>query len=390
MKKTIPIWHIALVIVLVPLVAVVGFLGMIFTSLAGGGKFYTPLVFVMSFGLVILLLLSLVKRIPRKWYLTGFAAFLFLGGASVAVHELRQAYRDSFEVMKAEVDLYAYQPFEPGTQAALLQEPSTLTISNPLPRLDGATALYPLYAAFAQAVYPSKTYPLDESEVLCSTTPMAYQRLLNGEADMIFAGPPSEEQLYEANRRGIELKLTPIGREAFVFFVQADNPVDNVALEDLRDIYAGNITNWQAVGGNRAKIRAFQRPANSGSQTMLEKIMEGRPLMAPPQEDVAVGMGDIIDQTADYRNYPNALGYSFLFYATQMVDSGDIRLLKIDGVAPSRETIASGAYPLSMEWYAITAETDNPNVQPFIEWMLSEQGQRIVEATGYTPIGQTN
>ncbi|WP_279401693.1 substrate-binding domain-containing protein [Piscibacillus salipiscarius] len=67
------------------------------------------------------------------------------------------------------------------------------------------------------------------------------------------------------------LNMTPIGREAFVFFVHADNPVDSLKVEEIQGIYSGNITNWKEVGGEDVEIRAFQRPEGSGSQTMLKR-----------------------------------------------------------------------------------------------------------------------
>ncbi len=70
---------------------------------------------------------------------------------------------------------------------------------------------------------------------------------------------------------------------------------------------------------------------------MLQKFMEGKDLMEPPKENIVSGMGGIIDRTAAYKNYGNAIGYSFLYYATQMKESGDIRLLEVDGVAQTRD-----------------------------------------------------
>jgi len=106
----------------------------------------------------------------------------------------------------------------------------------------------------------------------------------------------------------------------------------------------------------------------------------------PPKEDVVSGMGGIIAKTAEYRNHRNAIGFSFRFFAEEMVSNGNIRLLAIDGVYPTRETIADGTYHLASEFYAVTANTVNPNVERFIEWILSPQGQSLVEKTGYTPI----
>jgi phosphate transport system substrate-binding protein len=209
---------------------------------------------------------------------------------------------------------------------------------------------------------------------------------MEGQVDVIFVARPSKDQLAEAKSKGLELKLTPIGYEAFVFFVNSKNKVDGLSTKQIQDIYSGELTNWQDAGGKKEKIRAFQRPDNSGSQTMLQKIMEGKNLMTPPKEDVVAGMGGIIERTSSYRNYKNAIGYSFLFFATEMIHNNQINLLKIDGVYPDKNTIKSKEYPFTAELYAVTTNTKNPNVDSFIEWILSPQGQSLVEKTGYIPV----
>jgi len=88
--------------------------------------------------------------------------------------------------------------------------------------------------------------------------------------------------------------------------------------------------------------------------------------MKAPSEDVVGGMGGIIARTANYRNYPNAIGYTFLYFATGMIGNGSIQLLEIDGIAPTRETIRDGTYPFSTELYAVTTGVKNPNIPVFI------------------------
>ncbi|MFJ7913712.1 MULTISPECIES: substrate-binding domain-containing protein [unclassified Lysinibacillus] len=136
---------------------------------------------------------------------------------------------------------------------------------------------------------------------------------------------------------GLTFDMTPIGREAFVFFVNHKNSVENLSLEQLKQIYAGKITNWHEVGGENAAIRAFQRPADSGSQTALERMMGDIPIMEAPAENVATGMGGSIHEVSQYRNYKNAIGYTFRFYSTEMVNNHEIKLLSIDGIAPTRK-----------------------------------------------------
>ncbi|WP_426983621.1 PstS family phosphate ABC transporter substrate-binding protein [Brevibacillus borstelensis] len=364
-----------------------GFMAMLFTTLQGGVKFYTPLSAVVTAVLILFVILRMFTPIKPRILYRSLAVCFGLCLLTVAGYEINYAYHNSIETVgEQDVDLEQYRPFQPYTKAAKLEEPSTLKLESGLPRIDGATAFYPLYAAFVQAVYPEKQYDLYDGEVMVSKTPQAYENLIVGNADVIFAFAPSESQLEEAKRKGKELKLTPIGREAFVFFVNAENPVKGLTTGQIQDIYSGKITNWKEVGGPNEAIRAFQRPENSGSQSMLQRFMEDKELMTPPQEDVVQGMGRIIEQTANYRNYKNAIGYSFLYFATEMASNGNIRLLEVDGVKPEKSTISSKEYPLTAEFYAVTAGSDNPNVSRLIEWILSPQGQWLVEKTGYVPI----
>lgn len=386
-----------LCILLVASVTFVGLVAMVITAFIGRGAFYTPFILVLGLGLVAVIALRLFSPIRRGLLRTIVLCFLGVAMLAAVGYEINRAYHNSIpRVNEQGVDLELYKPFAPDSRAARLEEASALRLEENLPRLDGATALYPLYAAFAQAVYPERDYPVYAmkedvppgwGEVACSTTPDAYGRLMRGETDMIFVAQPSRQQLEEAQSLGITLKLTPIGKEAFVFFVNAENPVKGLSTQQIQDIYAGNITNWQQLGGANKAIRAFQRPQDSGSQTMLQKLMEGRELMSPPREDVVSGMGDIIERTADYRNYSNAIGYSFLFFATEMIQNNQVKLLEVDGVKPERSTISSGEYPLAADFYVVTAGTGNPNVERFIQWIRSPQGQYLVEKTGYTPIG---
>ena len=162
-------------------------------------------------------------------------------------------------------------------------------------------------------------------------------------------------------------------------------------MEQVRGIYTGAITNWSQVGGRRQSIRPFQRAENSGSQSALQRLMGDLPLIEPEEEDRVAGMGGIIREVASYRNYRNAIGFSFRYYATEMVRNGDIRLLALDGVEPTKETIRDSTYPISSYFYAVTAapigkpapEERNETMAAFLNWILSPQGQTLVEETGY-------
>ena len=182
--------------------------------------------------------------------------------------------------------------------------------------------------------------------------------------------------------------LTPIGKEAFVFFVSNTNECDNLTTQNIHDIYSGKVKNWSAITGENIKIFAFQRPENSGSQTIMQKIMGDVPLAEPLKEEYIEGMGGVSESVADYRNYPGAIGYSFRFFTTGMADNSDmIKLLSINGIAPTTENIASSVYPYTVSLYAITLEDSRlDTIEPFLEWMQGAEGQELVEKIGYVPI----
>ena len=389
------------------LLAAVGGFGVLIGSVfcfLGIVPLYVARVFpIVAGGLVLCAALGVSRLVPKKW-MKGLWLTLLAVTIGCGVYMGFGAYNDSIPVMEDRDSLiYGYEPFAAGTKAVYLDEESTLKFDTPTLRLDGATALYPVYSAFVQAVYPEGKYDIYDykyneeeglGQVTCTGTIEAYQRLIDGKTDIIFCAAPSKDQLAKAEAAGVQLHLTPIGREAFVFFVNSENPVEGLTVEEIQGIYTGEITNWRELGGKNQKIRPYQRAENSGSQSALLRLMEGLPLMEPEKEDRIAGMGGIITQVASYRNHKNAIGFSFRFYSTEMVENEQIRLLALNGVAPTRETIRSGEYPISSNFFAITAspigepapEERNEDLRALIDWILSEQGQEIIEKTGYVGV----
>ncbi|SDN79995.1 phosphate transport system substrate-binding protein [Psychrobacillus sp. OK028] len=362
-----------------------GYVGL-FLLLIMGKIDYIALFITVGVVLYLLFVLKIFRFFQSKQRKVLFGSIAGIAILISAIAPLKDVYTNLIPTVDAEVDISKYEPFSEFGDVATLKEKATLQVSGDLPKLDGATALYPLYAAFVEATYPEKSYPPYDSEVMMSNTPNAYENLFNGTVDMIFVAAPSEAQKKIAEQKGLKLKMTPIGREAFVFFVNKKNPVDNLTVDQITDIYMGKVTNWEQLGGNNETIRAFQRPEGSGSQSALQSLMKGMPLMKPPSEDIVTGMGGIINEVSQYRNYKNAIGFTFRYYSTEMVGNDQIKLLEIDGVAPTKENIRADTYPITSEFYIVTAGTDNPNVDPLIEWILSEQGQELVEKVGYVPL----
>ncbi|MCL2670777.1 MAG: substrate-binding domain-containing protein [Clostridiales bacterium] len=337
-------------------------------------------------------LLFIWKPFRAKLKLSPAIAFAVLFILSLGAIIGVQAYENAVSGVAAEqIALSEYEPFAEHNRLATLSEAADLQFAHDaaLPRLDGATALYPLYAAFAQAVYPKQidNYNLREKPfplVDCTRTDQAFKNLLAGAADIVFLMDLSPAMLAAAEEAGVTLQLTPIGRESFVFFVNGRNPVENLSLAQIKGIYSGEITDWRVVGGRNWEIHAFQRNEESGSQIALRKMMGETPVMRPNKEDIYSTMGGFAE-VVSYKNYKNAIGYSFRYYMTEMIQGGKIKMLSVDGFSPSDEN-----YPLVAHFYALTVvgrESEcAENIALLLEWILSEQGQYLVEKTGYTPL----
>lgn len=349
----------------------------------------------LSVGLLFLTV-AVFSGVPRRAKrITAAVLAAALAGSGVGM-QLYQSHYDAVPKVETADVLYWYDPYLPDTRTVSLPEESTLRLTENLPVLDGATALFPVYAAFAKAVYPREaletedplSYTVDDYDLpgvlKCTTTSGAYKRIVTGEADIIFVAAPSEQQKQFAEKNGVELVYTPIGREAFVFFVNTKNPLQGLTVEQVKQIYSGKITRWEELGvKGLGPIEAFQREEGSGSQSALLRLMGDTPLAPAPTERVIAGMGGIIEQTADYKNFKNALGYSFRFYCNEMVGNGGVRLLPLDGVEPTAEHIADGTYPQASSFFAVTRADADETVRAFVDWMTGPQGQELVERTGY-------
>ena len=197
--------------------------------------------------------------------------------------------------------------------------------------------------------------------------------IVDGDADILFSAAPSAEQKQYAADQGVKLVYVPIGLEAFVFFVNDQNPVDGLTTAQIRDIYAGEIRNWKDVGGADRPINPVTRLKGSGSQSVMDAFMGDR----------AIG------GKSPLALFGASLGYSFRFYLMDMVgEAPDVKILSLNGVYPDADTIRSGEYPIVAQFYAVyRADDPNENVRRLVDWLLSPEGQKLIEETGYVPLG---
>ncbi len=256
------------------------------------------------------------------------------------------------------------------------------------PRIDGSTSLIPLEVAVRAAVFGKPDEEV-EKEVYHTTTWDAFSNLLRGKTDVVLTCELSEYQHKMARDAGKEIELVPVAMEGFVFIVNVENPVDSLTQEQLRKIYSGEITNWKELGGNDAEIIAYQRNSDSGSQNFMKIFMGDTPLMDAPFNKRPGTMAGLIDIVAVSDNAENSIGYSVYTYAADMYDGdGKIKFIKVDGVAPSKATMAAGEYPLmGMNYVAfLKSQPSESPARALAEWMTSDDGQLAAAGAGYVTV----
>lgn len=303
------------------------------------------------------------------------------------------------------VRLVEDSPFALGQAAPWADNESMLIQSyGGYPSMDGSTVCVPLAMELARQ-------HLDVNEddlsgfVTFSTTHYAYERLIGRQpnptvtlasrntmldpvwpVDLFLGTQPSDEEWAMAQEARVELVLTPICYDAFVFLVNGQNPVKNLSVQNIQDIYGGLITDWGQVGGEKGiNILAYQRAKNSGSQTAMEQlVMQGKQLAAAKENFVSDGMGDLVTAIGDYANGPYSLGYSYLYYVEQLYKSGEVKVLSVNGVAPTADNLRSKKYPFTTCYYAVYRKGDEQTAA-FVSWLSSPVGQQVVAQAGYIP-----
>ena len=332
-------------------------------------------------------LLTLIWFNNRKKLLKIWAVVAAVFVVAVGIDIGRELYDKSITVNTTpNIAVHEYLPFDENSKIVTLPKEASLKLTENLPVVDGAAAVFPVYSAFVNAVYPETT-ELYDGVFEYNNTPGGYQLLAEKGIDLFLGVYPSEEQKAYAEECNTTFVYTPVGTEAFVFFVHKDNPIDNLTTEQIKGIYSGEITNWKQVGGKNEEIAAFQRNEGSGSQSMLQRFMGDTPIMEAPTEMVNTMMSGIIEQVSSYRSKSNSIGFSFRYYVEGIIQNPDIKVLSVDGVAPTAENIRNGSYPIVTPMYAVTYEENtNENVDLLLQWILSEEGQYIIEETGYVSI----
>ena len=275
-------------------------------------------------------------------------------------------------------------------------------LDREMPVIDGSTSTYPYTQGIYSVLFTNGTahpqFPKSHSKSFAS-----YERLIRGEADVLFAATKASAELESlAAEQGVELQYIPIAYDAMVFFTNLENPVNGLTRQQIQDIYVRNAySSWDQVGGPEAKLLPYCRNTDSGSHALMERyfLEDGKLSLAPEilQGNVSVAMSSALTDVASALSLDPpayAIGYSvYAYYGSyeeMMTDvtPNKLKLLAVDGVLPTAETIADGTYPLA-DYNYIVLRGDEPKDSParrLAEFMVSDAGQQAVADSGFLPL----
>jgi phosphate transport system substrate-binding protein len=165
--------------------------------------------------------------------------------------------------------------------------------------------------------------------------------------------------------------------DVIAMVVHESNPVEDVSLEDLRDVYLGKITNWRDVGGEDAPILVVIRGRNSGTRGAFDEIVLDGADPAAPNLETAVAASDVAALVAENANAIGYIGFGHFDL--------EIKVIAIDSVMPSEETVCDGSYLVVRPLLFLTGPLTQPLAYDFIDFALGERGQAIVVDNGWVP-----
>lgn len=240
----------------------------------------------------------------------------------------------------------------------------------------------------------AETYQAEHADVRISVTGggsgTGIAALINGTVDLANASRKiKDEEVAEAQSKGVNPLEHIIARDAIAVIVNPENPVSELTLQQISDIYSGKITNWSEVGGEDRPIVKLSRETNSGTHVyFLETVIR----LGDSENTTLFSMDTLLLPSsegiiAEVRQNPNAIGYDGLGYVPD--DLKMIAIAEEDGgayVLPAIETVNDKTYPIARDLYMYTNGEPTGIVKEYLDWILSAEAQEIVAELGFVPV----
>ena len=209
--------------------------------------------------------------------------------------------------------------------------------------------------------------------------------LIDGTTDIANASRAMKEsEVAKAKEKGVDPFETVVAWDCIVPIVHPENTVKNLTLEQLKGLYTGAVTNWKELGGADAPVVVVGRDSSSGTygtwQEMVVEKGDGKDQKSrvTPKAQVAASSGAMLSMVAGNKY---AIGYDGVGYVNETV-----KALEVEGIGASAENAKNGKYPLSRELYMYTNGSPKGAAKRYIDYLLSPDGQKIVDETGFISI----
>jgi len=233
----------------------------------------------------------------------------------------------------------------------------------------GSTTLQPLAHKLGEAF--KERHPDIVLDIAAGGSVVGIEAIHNGTVDIGMASRALKPEEAEG------VKQHQVAADVIAMVVHSANPVEDIELERLREIYLGEITNWSEIGGLDEPIMVVVRGKNSGTRGAFDKIVLDRQEPAAPDLQMAVAASDVAAMVAENEHAIGYIGFGHFEL--------DIKVMAVDGVTPSEETAQDGSYPVVRPLLFLTGPLTQPLAQHFIDFALSEEGQQMVIDEGWVP-----
>src|SRR5436305_4660034 len=190
--------------------------------------------------------------------------------------------------------------------------------------------------------------------------------------------PAKPEEIANGKAKGVDMKETIVAYDGIAVIVNSANPIKGLTRKQVEQIFTGEITDWSAVGGSGGKVSVYTRNTSSGTYAEFKELAMKKRDYAPDSQKLA-GNEQIAHEVG---KNPNGVGYVGLAYTK----ASGIKVVPIDGASPSKESVLGKAYPYARPTFFYTNGEPNGAARQFVDFTVSDAGQKIVEQVGFVPI----